>query len=103
MTTDAHDEGAPARAARPRPSGSVEDRAKERARGGAHPPPRGTAEEEFFYRRPLGRGDLLTAAGVAVGVGVAAFYVASLLLQRTPLDTPRLGRGGRGGGRSRRA
>jgi hypothetical protein len=42
----------------------------------------------YYYRRPLGVAELLPAVGVAVGVGLAAFYVARLLIQRTPLVPP---------------
>ncbi|HET7458819.1 MAG TPA: hypothetical protein VFJ74_14315 [Gemmatimonadaceae bacterium] len=63
---------------------------------------RGSANDEYYYRRDLERPEVMTAVGIGVGVGVAAFYVARLLLQRTPLDRPRRGRGGRrsGGGPS---
>jgi hypothetical protein len=39
----------------------------------------------YVYRRPLDARELLPALGVGVGVGLAAFYIARLLLQRTPL------------------
>jgi len=41
---------------------------------------------EYVYRRRLAPRELLPAVGVAVGAGLAAFYVARLFLQRTPLD-----------------
>lgn len=41
---------------------------------------------EYVYRRSLAARELLPAIGVGVGVGLAAFYVARVLLQRTPLD-----------------
>jgi hypothetical protein len=41
--------------------------------------------EEYTYRRKLRATELLPAAGAAVGVGLAVFYVARLLLQRTPV------------------
>jgi hypothetical protein len=44
---------------------------------------RGAAD--YYYRRPLDARDFLPAVGVAVGAGLAAFYVAYVLLQRTPL------------------
>ena len=44
-------------------------------------------KSEYVYRRHLAPRDLLPAIGVGVGVGALAFYVAYLLLQRTPLDT----------------
>jgi len=61
---------------------------------------RGASGEAYIYRRRLDRQDFLTAAGIAAGAGVAAFYIASLFLQRTPLEAPRAARGGRrrGGG-----
>jgi hypothetical protein len=39
----------------------------------------------YVYRRPLAARELLPAVGVGVGVGLAAFYIARVLLQRTPL------------------
>jgi hypothetical protein len=39
----------------------------------------------YYYRRPLELRDLVPAAGVAVGAGLAAFYLARLFLQRTAL------------------
>ena len=41
---------------------------------------------EYIYRRRLDVRELLPAVGVGVGVGAVAFYLAYLLLQRTPLD-----------------
>lgn len=41
---------------------------------------------EYVYRRNLDARELLPALGVAVGVGAIAFYIAYLMLQRTPLD-----------------
>ena len=50
---------------------------------------------DYQYRRQLTLRDQLPAIGVAVGAGLAAFYVARLLIQRTPLvrarDIPTLG------------
>ncbi|HEU4629711.1 MAG TPA: hypothetical protein VFS08_08185 [Gemmatimonadaceae bacterium] len=40
----------------------------------------------YTYRRHLAPSELLPAVGVALGVGAAAFYVAWVFLQRTPLD-----------------
>lgn len=57
---------------------------------------RGAAQDEYYYRRSLERPELLSAVGVGIGVGMAAFYVARVLLQRTPLDRPRRGKGRRG-------
>jgi hypothetical protein len=44
--------------------------------------------DEYFYRRPLGLADLVPAIGVGVGVGLAAFYLARLFVERTPLRAP---------------
>ncbi|MHB1222893.1 MAG: hypothetical protein ACYC2G_02425 [Gemmatimonadaceae bacterium] len=54
---------------------------------------------EYVYRRDLEPRELLPAMGVGLGVGLAAFYVARLFLQRTPLDV----RGSRNDLRSHRA
>lgn len=54
---------------------------------------------EYVYRRDLETSELVPAMGVGLGVGLAAFYVARLFLQRTPLDV----RGSRRDLRSRRA
>jgi hypothetical protein len=40
---------------------------------------------EYTYRRDLSAVELIPAIGVGVAVGLAAFYVATLLVQRTPL------------------
>jgi hypothetical protein len=40
----------------------------------------------YYYRRPLALREMLPALGVGLGVGVAAFYVARLMLQRTSLE-----------------
>ncbi|MFL5574584.1 MAG: hypothetical protein ACJ79S_01215, partial [Gemmatimonadaceae bacterium] len=72
------------------------------------PAARGSANEPYHYRRRLGARDLWVAAGIGAAAGVTAFYVASLLLQRTPLETPRVAAGaapgsrGTSGGRGRR-
>jgi hypothetical protein len=39
----------------------------------------------YYYRRPLTARELLPAVGAGVGAGLAVFYLARLLLQRTPL------------------
>ena len=39
----------------------------------------------YTYRRDLKAGELIPALGAGLAVGVAAFYVATLFLQRTPL------------------
>lgn len=43
------------------------------------------ADTEYSYRRHLRWHEMLPAIGVGIGVGLLAFYVARLLLQRTPL------------------
>ena len=40
----------------------------------------------YTYRRHLAPAELLPALGIAVGAGLATFYVAWVLFQRTPLD-----------------
>lgn len=42
----------------------------------------------YTIRRPVSPSALLPAAGVGVAVGLAAFYLARLLLERQPLLTP---------------
>jgi hypothetical protein len=42
-------------------------------------------ERGYTYRRELSRGDLIPAIGAGLAVGAAAFYIATLFLQRTPL------------------
>ena len=39
----------------------------------------------YYIRRELDPRETLTAAGVAVGAGIAAFYLARMMLQRTPI------------------
>jgi hypothetical protein len=39
----------------------------------------------YYYRRSLTTRDYLLAAGVGIGVGMAAFYLATRFAQRTPL------------------
>jgi hypothetical protein len=39
----------------------------------------------FDYRRKLGLKESLPALGAAVGAGAAVFYLARLVMQRTPL------------------
>jgi hypothetical protein len=41
--------------------------------------------EGYVYRRPLSGAELLPAVGAGIVTGLAAFYVARLFLQRTPL------------------
>jgi hypothetical protein len=40
---------------------------------------------DYSYRRDLSLTEMLPAIGAGVMVGAAAFYVARILLQRTPL------------------
>ena len=40
---------------------------------------------DYSYRRDLSLTEMLPALGAGVVVGAAAFYVARILLQRTPL------------------
>ena len=47
------------------------------------------ATSSYYYRRPLNARELAPAVGVAVATGLAAFYVAKLLLQRTRLEPGR--------------
>jgi hypothetical protein len=47
-------------------------------------PPRVTSS--YYFRRALTPRELLPAVGAAIGAGLAAFYVAKLLLQRTSLE-----------------
>ncbi|MFL5580550.1 MAG: hypothetical protein ACJ8AO_09255 [Gemmatimonadaceae bacterium] len=49
----------------------------------------GEGASEYYYRRRLEARDLLPALGVGVGVGLVAFYLARVLMQRTPLLVPR--------------
>jgi hypothetical protein len=68
--------------------------------------PRPTARlEGYIYRRPLSGSELLPAIGARVAAGVAAFYVARLFLQRTPLlpEERRLGKHHASGGGPRAA
>lgn len=39
----------------------------------------------YYFRRELDSRETLTAAGLAVGAGLAAFYLVRILLQRTPI------------------
>jgi hypothetical protein len=42
----------------------------------------------YYYRRSLTTRDYLVAAGVALGAGLAAYYLATRFAQRTPLVDP---------------
>jgi hypothetical protein len=51
------------------------------------------APSSYYYRRRLSLAEHLPAVGVAIGAGLAAFYVARLFLERTPLEpSPRIAR-----------
>ncbi|HEY5061982.1 MAG TPA: hypothetical protein VII52_10630 [Gemmatimonadaceae bacterium] len=53
--------------------------------------PRGQgADSEYYYRRAVNAGGLLRALGFGATVGLAAFYVARLYLERTPLAAGRV-------------
>jgi hypothetical protein len=43
-------------------------------------------QSEYVLRRRLDPKEVVPAIGVGIGVGVLAFYVAYLFLQRTPLE-----------------
>jgi hypothetical protein len=47
------------------------------------------AESEYSYRRTLGMREILPAIAVGIGAGLLGFYIARLLLQRTPLRIAR--------------
>ena len=51
--------------------------------------PRHMADGEYTYRRKLGMRDVLPAIAVGIGAGLLGFYIARLLLQRTPLRVAR--------------
>ena len=53
------------------------------------PPSHRPADGEYTYRRPLGVRELLPAIAVGLGAGLVGFYIARLLLQRTPLRVSR--------------
>lgn len=53
------------------------------------PEAHGYAERAYYYRRPLAARETLPAIAAGLGLGLAAFYVVRLLLQRTPLERPR--------------
>jgi hypothetical protein len=45
--------------------------------------------DEYYYRRSLTPREALPAVGVGIGVGLIAFYLAKILLERTPLRPER--------------
>ena len=58
-----------------------------------------SAGSPFYYRRSLSAGELLPAIGIGVAAGLVAFYLAQVVMQRTPLvreraTSRRLGRRG---------
>ncbi|MEP6730265.1 MAG: hypothetical protein ABJE10_06495 [bacterium] len=62
-----------------------------------------TRLDGYVYRRKLNTRDLIPAIGAGIVTGLAAFYVAKLFLERTPLlpEEQRLGKhhaSGRGAG-----
>lgn len=42
--------------------------------------------DAYHYRRPLAPAELLPAIGTGVVVGLAAFYLARIFLERTPFQ-----------------
>ena len=58
------------------------------------PPRQTTRLDGYIYRRQLEPRDLIPAIGAGIVTGLAAFYVAKLFLERTPLlpEEERLGR-----------
>jgi hypothetical protein len=44
-----------------------------------------TRLDGYVYRRRLSKRELLPAIGAGVATGLAAFYIAKLFLERTPL------------------
>lgn len=52
-------------------------------------------ETDYVYRRRLNERELLPAVGIAAIAGVAAFYVARIMLQRTSLRPERRPRSAR--------
>jgi hypothetical protein len=53
-----------------------------------------TRLDGYVYRRPLEPMELIPAIGAGIVTGIAAFYVAKLFLERTPLlpEEQRLGK-----------
>ena len=41
--------------------------------------------ERYVYRRELSAAELLPAVGAAVALGALAFYVARIMIERTPM------------------
>jgi len=61
--------------------------AASRARNAGHAP-RGEFEPAYVTRKRLTAHELLAAAGVGLGAALAAFYVAKVWLERTPVLPP---------------
>ena len=49
------------------------------------PSPQTARLQRYVYRRPLDARELIPAIGAGIVTGLAAFYVARLFLERTPL------------------
>jgi hypothetical protein len=64
------------------------------AKSSKEPPRLTTRLDGYVYRRTLDGRELIPAIGAAVVTGLAAFYVARLFLERTPLlpEERRLGK-----------
>jgi hypothetical protein len=44
-----------------------------------------SAAGHYYYRRSLGGRELLPAIGAGIAIGLAAFYLTRLVMERTPL------------------
>lgn len=44
------------------------------------------AGTSFYYRRSLSGSELLPAIAIGVAAGLTAFYLAQIVMQRTPLE-----------------
>lgn len=53
--------------------------------------PRGVYQPNYVTRKRLDSRELLTAAGAGVALGLAAFYLAKVWLERTPVLPPEPG------------
>lgn len=62
-------------------------------------PDRERGHSDYYFRRPLEVAELVPAVAIGLGAGLVAFYVATLLAQRTPLrreeTVPAAGEAGR--------
>jgi hypothetical protein len=54
--------------------------------------PREAAADTYTYRRALSARELLPAIGIGAAAGAVAFYLARLMLQRTPVTPEGLAR-----------